>query len=247
MNSVAFPADPIVPRYRRIAWPDWGGEFGGWVDTVLVEEGQRFLDETPGATLLGDDSPLHEAYYLRHRIETVWRIWLTARTDAIALTRMIDEDYESARSWAEYTAQELDHDRMFLSDLLAHGVTREQVVATGPFPATRAMVEDIEQAMAEWGSLPAVTYSLFVEWNSERFSARAVEKAEAAFSERHVAGSKSHVGVDLEESHLPMMLGIAGRLVERIGSRDPLEALLRRTAAHFRAYFEALHRATAAR
>ncbi|MEI2383687.1 hypothetical protein [Breoghania sp. JC706] len=244
MNDVSgISADPSA-SYPRVVWKDWGGDFAAWVDDLLIREGQTFLEDVPAAAALTDESPLNEAYYLRHRIETVWRIWLTARTDALALAAMIGEDYESARSWSEYTAEEMDHDRMFLADLLVHGVTREEVVKTGPLQPTIEMVEYIEQGIREYGALPAVAYSLFVEWNSERFSRRAVQKAEMAFSERHVAGSKFHVGIDLEESHLPVMLGITERLVRSSGNRALLEKLLRDIARFFRAYFVKLHEET---
>ena len=82
-----------------------------WFDDVMIEEGDRFLVEVPRASHLTDDSPLSADYYVRHRVETIWRIWLTARTDALALAHMVGEDYEAARLWANYIAEEIDHDR----------------------------------------------------------------------------------------------------------------------------------------
>jgi len=215
-----------------------------WVEDLLVAEGHRFLAEVPFAAHLTDASPLDKTYYLRHRIETVWRIWLTARTDAIALTHMLEEDYDAARLWAEYTVEELNHDRLFLRDLAEHGIGVDEVRRVGPFKATRSMVDYIEAQMRELGSLPAVAYSLFVEWNSEQFSPAAVAKAEAAFSECHVAGSKGHVGIDVAESHLPMIFDIARSLVDRRHSRQVLEFLLKDIAACFREYFIELYAAT---
>jgi hypothetical protein len=217
-----------------------------WVDRVMIEEGQSFLREVRRASHLTDDSPLDLAYYIRHRIETVWRIWLTAKIDAMALAHMVEEDYQSARRWSRYIADELDHDVMFLADLAEHGLSVDDVRATAPFAATRAMMADIEREIGALGSAPAVAYSLFVEWNAERFSARAVAKARASFSDRHVDGARRHAEFDLRERHLPMILEIAHRLLVRTPLElDTLERLVRSTAGHFRAYFRELDAATA--
>src|SRR5947209_3841623 len=63
------------------------------LDALMDAEAVAFLASVPHGSHLTDDGPLDEAYYLRHRIETVKRIRITARTDAIALARMVEEDY----------------------------------------------------------------------------------------------------------------------------------------------------------
>jgi hypothetical protein len=224
----------------------WQGQKGrarleAWADDLLIEEGKRFLSTVARASHLTDDSPLDLNYYLRHRIETIWRIWLTARIDALALAAMIDEDYESARQWARYAADELDHDQMFLADLAIHGITGEQVRRTPPFRSTRDMVAQIEREITSLGSLPALAYALFVEWNAERFSAKAVKKAESSLSDRHVAGAKRHVKFDTDESHLPMILDITHRLILQRGDGVvELQRLMLSVASRFRDYFSEL-------
>jgi hypothetical protein len=216
-------------------------ELEAWVDDLMVAEGKRFLSQVARASHLTDDSALDINYYVRHRIETIWRIWMTARIDALALASMVNEDYESARQWARYAADELDHDRMFLADLEVHGVGEELVRSILPFQSTRDMVSEIEREMISFGSLPALAYALFVEWNAEGFSAKAVEKAEAALSDRYVAGAKRHVDFDAQESHLPMILEITHRLLLQRGQGvGDLQRLVIAVAAHFRNYFSEL-------
>ena len=232
---------PPVPGHADPALDRTGDELADRVQAILVEEGRRYLAEVPRASHLTDEAPLDVGYYVRHRIETIWRIWLTARTDALALASMLDEDYDSAREWSRYIAEELDHDTMFLADLTRHGVTVEDVRSTRPFPATRAMLAEMETEIARVGSIPAVAYSLFVEWNADRFSGRAVEKARAALSDAHVAGARRHADFDRDESHLPMILRICRRLIDARADRaKELERSVRSIAAHFRAYFTEL-------
>ncbi len=216
-------------------------ELASWIDSIMITEGKRFLSEVPRASHLTDESPLDINYYVRHRIEAIWRIWLTARTDALSLVHMLNEDYDAARPWATYIAEELDHDTMFLDDLAQHGITADQVREIGPFTSTTKMVSNIEKKIEEMGSLPAVAYSLFVEWNADRFSARAVNKAEAFLSPSHIAGAKRHAEFDIQESHYPMILEISGRLLSKDTSRiSNLEHLVKEIAADFRAYFTEL-------
>jgi hypothetical protein len=214
------------------------------LDEVMEEEAAAFLDRVPGASHLTDDRPLSEAYYIRHRIETIKRIRLTARTDAMALALMVEEDYDAARPWARYVCEELDHDTLFLADLAEHGVSEAAVNATPLFSATRDMIGYLEDRIQNVGSIAAVAYSLFVEWNSIRYSLPAAKKASEAFSADHVAGSLSHAGIDEEENHYEVMVDIAHALLRKQESEEVLIQLLRNIAELFRRYFEELYHLT---
>jgi hypothetical protein len=214
------------------------------LDEVMEEEAALFLDRVPGASHLTDNEPLNEAYYIRHRIETIKRIRLTARTDATALSLMVEEDYDAARPWGRYVCEELEHDTLFLADLAAHGVTEASVHTTPPFVATRDMIAYLEDKIREFGSIAAVAYSLFVEWNSIRYSLPAVNKAAVTFSAGHVAGSLSHSGIDEEENHYDVMVDIAHRLLRHQDSEEVLVQLVRNISELFRRYFDELYHLT---
>jgi len=211
------------------------------LDELMEAEAAVFVAHVPYASHLTDGQSLNVAYYVRHRIETIKRIRLTAQTDAVALARMIDEDYDAARLWGRYICEELDHDKMFLADLEKHGVTAAVVDATQPFAATDDMIRYIARRTDEVGSIAAVAYSIFVEWNSARYSAPAVMKAAAAFSREHVAGSSSHLAIDLDEDHYDVMVDIAHRLLKGGAPEQILMPLIRDIAALFRRYFEELY------
>ena len=222
-------------------------ELSDWVDQVMTEETARFVSEVPFASHLTDDQPLNETYYIRHRIETIRRIRLTARTDALSLARMVEEDYTAARKWSRYITEELSHDALFLRDLRQHGISEDVILSASPFPATLTMVRFIEEEIWRVGSLAAVAYSLLVEWSSERYSPGAVSKAENAFSANHVKGSKSHLGIDEDEDHYRMMLDVASRLLDAGGGLPILERLIRTISAHLRQYFLELYEETVPR
>jgi len=179
-------------------------------------------------------------YYLRHRIETIKRIRLTARIDALALARLVEDDYESARKWSAYAAEELQHDRMFLADLAKHGLSEESVLAVQPLRSTVELVTFLDRQLATVGPLAAVAYSVFVEWNSARYSAPAVARAEEAFGPDFVTGSKAHLTIDVDDGHYGMMVWIAHRLTRQPGAEERFAFLLRSFGELFRAYFREL-------
>jgi pyrroloquinoline quinone (PQQ) biosynthesis protein C len=215
--------------------------FAESLEVLFRQENECFLAEVPRASHLTDSGALDLAYYLRHRIETIKRIRMTARTDALSLAAMLTEDYDAARVWARYICEELDHDRMFYDDLEHHGLTRETVDATAPLPATVALGDYLERRIRDNGSLCAVAYSVFVEWNSERYSRPAVAKARATFGPAATEGSFSHLAVDEEEDHAETMIALADQLTQTPERRAIFLADLAEIARLFRRYFRELH------
>lgn len=218
------------------------------VDVLLLSEVDRILNTVPYAEhLISDEQDLDEEYYLRHRIETIKRILLTARIDALALARMIEEDYDSSRLWGHYAAEELTHDILYRRDLYQHGYSDKTIDDIPPLIATRELIAYLTRRIDEIGSLAAVAYSLFVEWNSERVSERVVARAQRRFSAKHVSGSRGHVDIDKNSRHYSMILDIAHRLVGRIGDERELLTTLEDLARLFDAYFRELYDVTVGR
>lgn len=213
------------------------------VDRICGRELVGFAD-VPYIGHLSDAAlPLSEAYYIRHRIETVHRIRMTARLDALALASMVVENYECARQWSTYLTEELAHDELFLQDLAAIGIDAEHALRTPPLTATRAMVDELVGAVERVGAIAAVAYSLFVEWNSERGSAAVVDRVEAHYGAHAVAGARRHLGIDSNADHYALMVRIAANLLAGRSS-ELLEELLERVGAHLRSYYEELYRVT---
>jgi hypothetical protein len=206
---------------------------------MMLGETARFMVVIPHAAHLIGPEPLDPPYYVRHRIETVHRIRMTSRVDAIALARMIDEDYEAAAIWAKYAAEELTHDRLFLRDLRRHGYTEQAVLSIPPFRATFALVRYLTRQIHDIGSIAAVAYSIYAEWSSSRYSTMVVSKAGQSFGDDHVRGSRAHLGIDENEDHYERMLEVASRLLPR-HRRDVLNGLIEAIGMLLRDYYREL-------
>lgn len=213
------------------------------LEHVLNQEADIFSLTVPRARHLTTKmEPLDLTYYLRHRIETVHRIRETARTDALALAAMVTEDYTAARRWADYTDQEMNHDKLYLADLAKHGWAEEAVLGVPPFPSTQNMLKSLTYRIAQFGSIPAVAYSILVEWNSSKASGLTVDRACTASSGDHVKGARAHLEIDISHCHYDMMLDVANSVLRARGYNvHLLESLVRESAAFLRAYFVELH------
>jgi hypothetical protein len=222
-----------------------GAGFADRVERFMVAEAHRLFSAVPSARhLASPEHPLDTAYYLRHRVETVKRIWLTSRTDALALASMIDEDYDAARVWSKYITEELSHDILYLRDLEKHGYSLADVAGVPLFPSTTAMVAYISDQIRRRGSLSAVAYSVWVEWHSDKTSYLVVDRARAAFSPKHVKGAHAHTHIDEHEDHYASMLRVVEILLAR-GAADVEEffRLLRGYTEFFADYFRELEQA----
>lgn len=190
--------------------------FSEIVDRFMTIQNDRLFAIVPSALHLVDErTSLNKDYYIRHRVETVKRIWLTSQTDALALAAMIDEDYDAARLWSKYITQELSHDLLYLKDLSKHGYAIQKVALIPPFPSTIAMVEWLKGAIVQFGSVAAVAYSVWVEWNSDKASGIVVKRAQKTFSKDHVKGAFAHTRIDIHEDHYAVMLEIVEKLISR--------------------------------
>ncbi|NOR63979.1 MAG: hypothetical protein GQ535_16030 [Rhodobacteraceae bacterium] len=215
------------------------------IENLFRKELVIYFDTVDYANHLTDGSDeLNELYYLRHRVETITRIRMTAALDALALSKMLPLDYEAARKWAKYTLQEMNHDKMFMGDLKRHGVSEDQVFGMEPLPATVEMGTFLEDKIVNWSPLAAVAYSLFVEWNSDQYSEQTVDRAEVKYSSSHVKGARAHVNFDVNEDHLEIMFGVAHSLLTSEQQMQQLLETCQVISKLFRDYFQQLHQNT---
>lgn len=217
--------------------------FANQIDGFLEQKIEYFWKNIPYAKhLISNDIPLNEKYYIRHRIETINRIRLTSKMDCIALSKIIDQDYELARKWGVYTIQEMNHDKMFMEDLYKHGLTRTNILSVQPLSSTKKMVDYlIEKINLLSSGLPAICYSLFVEWNADHFSKYAVDRVENQYSKEHVLGSKRHVEFDKHHDHYSIILQLTQKLSE---NGQQVFQLLDIIHEFFCEYFRELHEKT---
>src|SRR6187549_2341484 len=114
-------------------------EFRKRVNTLLDGFIVRFYAESPSARHLREASAVDSELFKAHTVQTILRIRLARMADAKAVLLFTKSDPAAAQKWAQYTEEEMLHDRLFLKDLRRLGMEEAEVYATQPFLATRLL------------------------------------------------------------------------------------------------------------
>jgi len=189
-------------------------EFRSAIDARLDEFISRFYVEVPYAARLVNSEELALDYYKRHTIETILRIRRKRVVDAHALIYFTKHDPALAKAWAQYTDEEMLHDELFLRDLQAVGLTREDVYGHEPFLATKALMGYLLYDIVYNDSPLALISSVyFIEYTTTRTQPAWIDKMERLLGSAAVAGARAHVGTDVDDKHDDFVWGVLASLV----------------------------------
>lgn len=170
---------------------------------------------------------------LRHAIEHVHRIRMFRPLDATATRLLSATDGEAAALWGRYARSEAVHDRYFIRDLEATGISREVIEATSAFASTARLGTFVSEGMQDFGALPVVLYSFWAEQNSETGSPIFQRQFEAAFGSGAVRGAAAHRALDARQDHGQLVAQVLAALVRdaddavaAVGILDAITTLL---------------------
>lgn len=215
------------------------------VDALLDRLIARFYREVPfGQHMLKDDS-IDLEYYKRHNVETVLRIRAKRTVDALAIRWFTKHDPVRAKAWAHYTDDEMLHDRMFVRDLQAVGMSEEEIYGTEPFLATRLMMGYLLHGQ-EYDETPLALISsvYFVEYTTTRTQPQWLDNLERVLGKDKVKGARAHANIDLDDKHDDFVWDVLQSLVhspadERMVLRH-MEEIYRLYAMYFDELYHAV-------
>ncbi|ARZ71030.1 MULTISPECIES: iron-containing redox enzyme family protein [Streptomyces] len=162
----------------------------------------QFYKEVPYATHFLSDAEVDMPYYKRHTIETILRIRRKRTIDAHAIRYFTLHDPVAAKEWAEYTDDEMLHDRLFLADLARVGIEPEEVYSTDPFLATKLLNGYFLYCLEFEGTpLAAIASSYFLEYTTRKTQPDWLDNLEKTLGKDEVKGARTHVNYDIEEDH----------------------------------------------
>lgn len=206
------------------------------VDARLDDMIRRFYVEAPYAQNLVNDEGLNLDYYKRHTIETVLRIRRKRTVDAYALIHFTKHDPRRAKAWAQYTDEEMLHDELFVRDLEAVGVTRDEVYATEPFLSTKALMGYLLYGVVyEDSPLALIASVYFIEYTTTRTQPAWIDKVERFLGAAAVRGARAHVSTDVDDNHADFVWSV---LVSLLVDEASEEAMLRHLDSVFRLYVD---------
>jgi hypothetical protein len=151
---------------------------------------------------------------LRHSAEHVIRIRRFRQLDSDA-SKMIERDFPGvAEKWSRYARSEAVHDRYYLRDLEAMGITRDAVDGLEPLPSTLQLLTYVREAMVHYGPLPVVLYSYWTEKNSDLGSNPVIDCLGARFGKEKVRGASAHRALDDNLDHAVAVTEILSALLD---------------------------------
>jgi pyrroloquinoline quinone (PQQ) biosynthesis protein C len=187
---------------------------------------------------------LDSRWYRRHTIEHVWRIRLSRVAHCKALHEIAKVSPEAAQLYAEYQAEEMNHDTLFMQDCKSMGVTRQELEATEPFLATRLLQGFFYFLTEHEGPIGVVASSYLVEYTTAKLTPRQVQSMKESLGEDKIKGQLAHINTDMGDDHAGEMWRILRYLIR---SEEDVEKVLRYfddIQAILAMYFRELYEAT---
>jgi hypothetical protein len=172
------------------------------VDKILDGYIEKFYHEVPYARHFLNASQVDLPYYKRHTIETILRIRRKRTIDAHAIRYFTLNNPPVAKEWAEYTDDEMLHDRLFLADLEKVGIHADEVYSTDPFLATKLLNGYFLYSLEFEGTpLAAIASSYFLEYTTRRTQPDWLDHLEEVLGKDKIKGARAHVNYDINEDH----------------------------------------------
>lgn len=156
---------------------------------------------------------LHQAYYRRTLIEHVWRIRLSRVSQSKAIYKMAQVSPRAARDYAQYQAEEMLHDKLYVSDAAAAGVTEAEILDTEPYLSTRLLEGFFYYALEHESVLAPVVSNYLVEYTQIKLQPAIVENLQKRLGKENVKGQAAHLHVDSTEDHAQEMWDILHQLI----------------------------------
>lgn len=175
-----------------------------------IKEWQR---DVPAAALPDNMEDFDWDVYRRGLLETAYRIRLLRVVESKAISEIAKTSPDAAKVWAEYEADEMLHDEMFIDDLVNAGADISVMVDHEPTLETKLLVGYFSYLLDHEGPLGVVAYSYLVEYVNVTMEMDRVDKLSALLSEPMVAGQRAHAYTDINHDHPTMVWNCLSMLI----------------------------------
>lgn len=182
------------------------------LDRYLDKKMQEWVETVPYASHL-ESKNLNSAWYRRHTIEHVWRIRLSRSAHCKTLHAITKISPEAAQLYAEYQAEEMNHDVLFMQDCKALGVTQEELLNTEPFLATRLLQGFFYFISEHESPIGVVASSYLVEYTTAKLTPKQIGALKESVGEDKIKGQLAHINTDLGDDHAGEMWRILRYLI----------------------------------
>ncbi|MFC9931767.1 iron-containing redox enzyme family protein [Streptomyces sp. NPDC127190] len=182
------------------------------LDAYMDKKMEEWKNTVPFASHMTDPE-LHEAYYKRTLIEHVWRIRLSRVSQSKAIYKIAQISPKAAHDYAHYQADEMLHDKLYISDCESAGITLDEIYNTEPYLSTRLFEGFFYYALEHEGPLAPVVSNYLVEYTQAKLQPAIVKNLQERLGKEKVKGQAAHLHVDTTEDHSMEMWKVLEQLI----------------------------------
>lgn len=195
-------------------------EFRSECDYYIDEQIKVWQRDVPSANLPDNLSDFDWDVYRRGLLETVFRIRLLRVVESRAIAEIAKFSPDAAKIWAEYEADEMTHDEMFLDDLFNSGVEISETNEYGPALETKLLVGYFAYILEHEGPLGVVAYSYLVEYVNVKMEMDRVDSLSNLLGETLVAGQRAHAYTDVNHDHPTLVWDCLSKLIQSESDKE---------------------------
>lgn len=182
------------------------------IDRYLDRKMEEWKQTVPFASHMKDKT-ININYYKRTLIEHVWRIRLTRVSQSKAIYKIAQISPKAAQQYAHYQADEMLHDKMYIRDCQAAGITLDEIYETEPFLSTKLFQGFFYYAIEHEHPMAPVVSNYLVEYTQAKLQPDIVKSLQGTLGKDMVEGQAAHLSVDTREDHSMEMWRILSLLI----------------------------------
>jgi hypothetical protein len=182
------------------------------LDSYLDKKMAEWKQTVPFASHFTDDE-INVAYYRRTLIEHVWRIRLSRVSQTKAIYKIAQISPKAAQEYAYYQANEMVHDKLYISDCESAGISLEEIYATEPYLSTRLFEGFFYYVLEHESPIAPVVSNYLVEYTQAKLQPAIVKSLQDSLGKENTKGQAAHLHVDTTEDHSMEMWKILSQLI----------------------------------
>ena len=182
------------------------------LDRYLDKKMEEWKQTVPFASHF-TDKDLHQQYYRRTLIEHVWRIRLSRVSQSKAISKIAQVSPRAAHDYAMYQGEEMLHDRLYIADSEAAGISLREIYETEPYLSTRLFIGFFYYALEHESPMAPVVSNYLVEYTQAKLQPAIVDSLQEKLGKEKVKGQAAHLHVDTTEDHSMEMWKILTQLI----------------------------------
>jgi hypothetical protein len=224
--------------FKKVAQPEFKQE----IDITLASMVSRFYSDSEGARYLKDSKSIDKAYYIRSITEIVLRLRMKRTIDALTIHYFTKHNPFLAKKWAQYTEDEMLHDRMFAKDVERVGGNIDDIYKTKPYRSTKLLQGYFYYGIEHEGRpLASLVSSYFIETMSLLTQPEWMNNVERSLGSGSAKGHKAHIAHDLEDDHSAFVWNVITYFVESESDKEIVREHLETVFQLFCAYYREIY------